>query len=239
MAITHTGPAPYASVANVLRAIDHYREKMPPAFNKELLVRLGYPAAYAVRTLRALRLLDLTDDDGVPTDALRELRGATDDEFPARLEQIVRKAYSDVFEVIDPATDSRDAILKAFAYNEPAAQRTRMVVLFLGLCEAAGMLPTGKAPRRRTMRGATSSAARNGATNGKTGAASASAAASKQHERLVKDKPPADPPKPATTNKAALKARYIEVLIEKAATSDDEKLLDRIEALLREDEVKE
>ncbi len=37
-------------------------------------------------------------------------------------------------------------------------------------------------------------------------------------------------------HKKALKTKYIGVLIEKAATSDDDKLLDRIEALLRENE---
>jgi len=236
MAITNRGPAPYASVANVLRAIEHYREKMPAQFSKELLVRIGYPPAYAVRTLRALRLLDLTDDDGAPTDALRELRGATADEFPARLEQVVRKAYSDVFEVVDPATGSKDAVKQAFAYNEPGAQRDRMVVLFLGLCEAAGMLPAGKAPRKRSMRGVAGGGSRQQQTNGK-------------------HTPPADGPReekkdpvvdirhenknPTSFDKGALRARYIEVLIEKAAQSDDDKLLDRIEALLREDEQKD
>jgi hypothetical protein len=230
MAITNTGPAPYASVANVLRAIEHYREKMPAQFTKELLVRIGYPAPYAVRTLRALRLLDLTDDDGVPTDALRELRGATADEFPTRLEQVVRKAYSDVFEVVDPAVGSRDAIKQAFAYNEPGAQRDRMVVLFLGLCEAAGMLPAGKAPRKRAMRGVAGAGSRESATNGK-------ASADRVRERVndPDDKPPVKREK-STIDKSALRARYIEVLIEKAAASDDEKLLDRIEALLRDDE---
>jgi hypothetical protein len=234
MAITKDGPAPYASVANVLRAIDHYRDKMPAAFTKDLLVRLGYPAAYAVRTIRALRLLDLIDDDGVATDALRELRGATNDEFPARLEQVVRNAYGDMFEVVDPATDSRDAILKAFAYNEPAAQRNRMVVLYLGLCEAAGMLPAGKAPRKRTMRGASDSSSRVTPSNGGPRRARAS-----DQNRAREDSPPRrEPPKPIS-DKAALKARYIEVLIEKAAVSEDDKLLDRIEALLREDETKD
>lgn len=227
MAITRSGPAPYASVANVLRAIDHYREKMPASFSKELLVRLGYPDAYAVRTLRALRLLDLVDDDGLPTDALRELRGATNDEFPARLEQIVRSAYSDVFEVVDPATDSRDAILQAFAYNEPGAQRNRMVVLFLGLCEAAGMLPAGKAPRKRAMRGTNTTnrvTARRNEDSGSPGSRGA-----------TKPEKPEPPTKPTSTlDRAALRARYIEVLIEKAASSDDENLLDRIEGLLHE-----
>src|SRR6266496_2490907 len=106
MAIVHEGPAPYAPVAHVLRAIEHYREKGPQAFSKELLERLGYPAAYATRTMRALKLLDLIDDDGTPTDSFKELKRATAEEYAPRLEQIVRTAYAEVFEVVDPAKDS-------------------------------------------------------------------------------------------------------------------------------------
>src|SRR5688572_23130225 len=106
MAIVHEGPAPYAPVAHVLRAFDHYREKGAQAFTKELLGRLGYPPAYATRTIKALKLLDLIDNEGVPTDSFKELKRATADEYAPRLEQIVRTAYAEVFEVVDPATDS-------------------------------------------------------------------------------------------------------------------------------------
>ena len=61
MAIVHEGSAPYAPVAHVLQALDHYREKGPDAFSKELLMRIGFPEAYARRTMTALKLLDLID----------------------------------------------------------------------------------------------------------------------------------------------------------------------------------
>src|SRR4051794_6886799 len=110
MAITHEGPAPYAPTANVLRAIEHYREKAPSAISKELLMRLGYPEAYANRTLRALRMLDLVTDDGTPTDAFKELQRASDEDFVPRLEQVVRTGYAEVFEAVDPATASESRI---------------------------------------------------------------------------------------------------------------------------------
>jgi hypothetical protein len=238
MAIIQDGPAPYAPTANVVRAIDHYREKAPAVMSKGLLMRLGYPEAYANRTLRALRMLDLTTDDGTPTDAFVELQRASDEEFPARLEQVIRTAYGEVFEAVDPATDSEGAIDAAFRLYTPHAQRDKMVALFMGLCDAAGMLPAEKAPPKRAMRVTTNgSSQRRGPTD----------PAEPRGRRKADPKP--DPPEtrepdpepksPPVTGTDGLKARYIEVLIEKAASSDDEKLLDRIEALLREAEQKD
>jgi uncharacterized protein DUF5343 len=235
MAIIHEGPAPYAPTANVVRAIDHYREKAPAVMSKELLMRLGYPDAYANRTLRALRMLDLITDDGTPTNAFVELQRASDEEFPARLEQVIRTAYGEVFETVDPATASESQIDTAFRFYTPQAQRDKMVALFMGLCDAAGMLPAEKAPPKRAMRVTSGSTPRR-------------ADAGEPRTRRKAD-PKADPPetrepdpetkRPPVTGTEGLKARYIEVLIEKAANSDDEKLLDRIEALLREAEQKD
>jgi hypothetical protein len=236
MAITHEGAAPYAPTANVVRAIDHYREKAPAVMSKELLMKLGYPDAYANRTLRALRMLDLITDDGTPTDAFKELQRTSDEEFPPRLEQVIRTAYGEVFEVIDPASAADGAIDTAFRFYTPQAQRDKMVALFMGLCDAAGMLPAEKAPPKRAMRVTNGSAPRKAATED-----------SGQRVRRQRDDPPRDDyPRYETpehqepvTGADALKARYIEVLIEKAANSDDDKLLDRIEGLLREVEQKD
>jgi hypothetical protein len=234
MAIIQNGPAPYAPLAHVLRSIDLYREKAPATMTKELLMRVGFPAAYANRTLRALKLLDLVDDDGTPTDAFKELRRATDGEYPARLEQVIRAAYSDVFEVVDPTTDGEAAISSAFAFNEPAAQRDKMVVLFRGLCEAAGIPLAGASPRKRTMRAGGGYTPRPSPGKGHAVAAARKAA----------EPPPApqanhEPPKPGPVD--SLRTRYVEILLAKAEAQDqlDEKLLDRIEALLREEEQKD
>jgi Family of unknown function (DUF5343) len=236
MAIIHEGPAPYAPTANVVRAIDHYREKAPPVMSKELLMRMGYPDAYANRTLRALRMLDLITDDGTPTDAFVELQRTSDEEFPARLEQVIRTAYGEVFEAVDPATASDSAIDKAFRFYSPQAQRDKMVALFMGLCDAAGMLPAEKAPPKRAMRVTNGSTARKADTTGEPRRRRTADPKPDPAETLERDPEPKRPP---VTDTQGLKARYIEVLIEKAASSDDEKLLDRIEALLREAEQKD
>ena len=149
MAILHEGPSPYAPVAHVLRALDHSGQKAPQAFSKELLMRLGYPEAYARRTMAALKLLDLIDDEGQPTQSFMELRQASAEEYTPRLEQVIRTAYADAFAVVDPATDSDQAINDAFRFYQPAAQRDKMVTLFMGLCEAGGIIGADRAPRKR------------------------------------------------------------------------------------------
>jgi hypothetical protein len=150
MAIIHEGFAPYAPASQVLRAIGHYREKGATQFSKELLMKLGAPAAYANRTMAALKALDLVDDEGTPTAAFTELQRANESEYRPRLEQIIRTAYDEVFQVVDPATESSQAIMDAFRFYQPVAQRDKMVTLFLALCEEAGIVPREKAPRKRS-----------------------------------------------------------------------------------------
>jgi hypothetical protein len=237
MPIENDGPAPYAPTANVVRAIDHYREKAPSVMTKELLIRLGYPEAYANRTLRALRIFDLITDDGTPTDAFKELQRASDEEFRGRLEQVIRTAYGEVFEVVDPATASDSALDAAFRRYTPQPQRDKMIALFMGLCDAAGMLPAEKAPPKRAMR------VTNGTTSRKASADGGEVRAPRTPERKVKtdrDETPDHKERERTApDTDTLKSRYIDMLIDKAANSDDEKLLDRIEALLREVESKD
>lgn len=232
MAIVHEGSAPYAPASQVLKAIGHYRDKGAQQFSKELLMRLGMPGAYANRTLSALKLLDLVDEEGTPTAAFTELQRAGESEYRPRLEQVVRTAYSEVFQVADPATDSAQAIEDAFRFYEPRAQREKMVTLFLALCEEAGIIGPDKAPRKR-LRAGRPEAARKRTTD--TPSSRPQAGAKPKHE--TPPKPPHEPesPKPPATDPAeALRLRYIDMLMKKAETQDeiDTSLLDRIETLL-------
>ncbi len=236
MAIVHEGLAPYAPVAHVLRAIDHYREKAPPAVTKELLLRLGFPDAYANRTLKALKLLDLVTGDGTPTDAFKELQRATTEEYTARLEQVVRTAYAEVFSVVDPATDSDSAIEDAFRFYTPLPQRDKMVTLFMGISEAAGIIGADRAPRKR-MRTERLPSGRKRLLD-ETPKRTPPATEPKVDPPVVKS-PPVVPP--ANSSADALRLRYIDMLMKKAEEQDDldTGLLDRIEALLREGEQKD
>jgi hypothetical protein len=124
--------------------ISQYRNKaLPIPFTKDVLTRAAVPDSLVARTLQAFRLLDLIDDGGNPTPAFEGLRRAAQADFQARLAEIVRGAYADVFQFVDPATETQERVRDVFRHYEPLGQLTRIVTLFLGLCEAAGIVPEG------------------------------------------------------------------------------------------------
>ena len=141
MAIVRDGHAPYTSATAVLQVIEGFRHRSPATpVTIEVLELLGVGAAIAPRTLQALKLLDLLNEEGNPTDALRGLREASPEELPDRLAAVVRAAYAEVFAYNDPATDPPERIIEAFRMYTPASLRPRMVRLFYGLCHAAGII---------------------------------------------------------------------------------------------------
>lgn len=142
MPLQSGGPAPYAPPATVLGLIEAYRNRgLSTPFDAAVLVRAGVAETMVPRTLQALRLLDLIESDGQPTSAFETLRRAGGTEFQAKLAAVIREAYAEVFQFTDPATDTVDRIADAFRAFEPIGQLRRMVTLFLGLCEAAGLSP--------------------------------------------------------------------------------------------------
>jgi hypothetical protein len=131
--------------------IERFRDRDLPTdpFTPQLLEEIGVPAGNIHRTLRALEFLGLLDPEtGEPTATWKHLRIATDEEFHPAFEAVVRNAYAEVFKVVDPAKDTQTQIANVFRRYSPAAQRGRMVTLFLGLCAAAA-IPTVDTPRKR------------------------------------------------------------------------------------------
>jgi hypothetical protein len=143
-------PAPYAAPANVMAILQRFRERDLPdePFTPKFLEDLGVPAGNVHRTLRAFEFLGLLDGGGAPTEKWRHLRVTTDDEFASALALVLQKAYADVFKRVDPSKDSQVLIENVFRRYSPAAQRSRMVTLFLSLCREAG-IPTLDTPRKR------------------------------------------------------------------------------------------
>ena len=138
------GPAPYAPPATVLELITAFRNRgIPTPFTKDVLSRAGVPNSLVPRTLQALRLLDLVTDAGEPTPAMEGLRRASTEEFPDRLGDVVRAAYGEMFQFLDPDTMTADNVLDQFRHYEPIGQIRRMTTLFMGLCEAAGIVEEG------------------------------------------------------------------------------------------------
>ncbi len=139
--IKQDGTAPYAPIGAVMTVIDAFRNRpVPTPITVEVAKRIGITDSLAHRTVQALRLLDLLDDDGNPTTAFEDLRKAGEDEFRDRLADVVRAAYADLFAYRDPTTDDPTKIVDAFRAYKPHSMRNQMARLFLGLCEEADII---------------------------------------------------------------------------------------------------
>lgn len=144
MPLRSGGTAPYAPPATVLGLVQAYRNRgLTTPFTAEVLTRASVPDSLIARTLQSLKLLDLTDDAGNPTPELEGLRRAGEQEYRQRLEALVKAVYAEVFQFVDPAKDDATRIRDAFRAFEPIGQLGRMVTLFIGLCDAAGIVPEG------------------------------------------------------------------------------------------------
>lgn len=158
MAVQTGGKAPYAPPSAVLEIIRRYRDAglMTP-FTPDVLMRAGVSESLAPRTLQALQLLDLIDEEsGEPTSQFEAIRRATTDDYPGTLAETLRSAYAEVFQFVDPTRDNQQRIEDAFREYQPAGQRRRMVTLFLGLCQEAGIIedgPPARPPRPRRREG--------------------------------------------------------------------------------------
>jgi hypothetical protein len=147
VAVRSGAPAPYGPPQGALAMIHGFRDRgLTVPFTAAVYAKAGISESLIPRVKNTMEGLDLVDAEGNPTQLLLGLRAAKTDEFQARLAEVVRAAYSEVFQFVDPMKDDLNRITDAFRDYIPHGQRTRMVTLFMGLCEAAGLAPpsTGK-----------------------------------------------------------------------------------------------
>ncbi len=145
MALTTDGPAPYGPPGPIKDVIERFRRRgLQTPFTQDVLSRAGVSESLTRRVLYALKQLDFVDADGSPSAVLEKYAKAPDDEARAVLEKAVRDAYEPVFRYVNPTEDPPDRIRDAFRSYEPRAQQPRMVMLFLGMCEYAGIIPETK-----------------------------------------------------------------------------------------------
>lgn len=140
---------PYCPPSNVIAVLQRLRSRnLPERIDTEYLRDAGVSEGTVGRTMFGLRFLRLVEGE-TPTTTLRTMVTSTDEEYEAALRGLLQEAYRDVFDVLDPATDSQAKFLNFFRRYTPASQRQRMVIFFLGMCREAG-IQTLEAPRERT-----------------------------------------------------------------------------------------
>ncbi len=149
--ITETSNRPYGPPANVIAVLKRLRSRnLPEQIDSEYLRDASISEGTIGRTLFGLRFLGLINEAGFPTAALKSAHTSTDEEYAGILSGLIREAYKEVFNVVDPTEDGQDKILNVFRRYTPASQRDRMVIFFLGMCREAG-IPTLDVPKARAM----------------------------------------------------------------------------------------
>jgi hypothetical protein len=141
VAVTLGGRAPYAPASAVIKVIEKHRSGTLRTIDAPALTRIGISEALAPRTVQALTLLDFVDDQGHVRPAFDGLRTAPSDQFKPLLADMLRGAYADVLDIIDPRNASPQEIADAFRGFEPTGQLPRIVQLFTGLLSYAEMMP--------------------------------------------------------------------------------------------------
>ncbi|HEY8768713.1 MAG TPA: DUF5343 domain-containing protein [Dehalococcoidia bacterium] len=142
---------PYGATANILAIIERARTRnLPELVGADFFALADIPEIVYGRVRQGLEFLQLVHEDGRPTDKLQSLAKAPDSEYQQLLATCIREAYREDFARIDPEQELQGKIIEAFRRYQPRSQTSRMVMLFLGLCRAAG-IPVADAPRERKM----------------------------------------------------------------------------------------
>lgn len=142
---------PYTPPSNVISTLQRLRTRnLPDRIDNEYLRDAGIPEGTIARTLFALRFIGLIDEGGLISEPLKSIHTSTDEEYKGILSGLIREAYKEVFDVVDPSQDTQGRILNVFRRYTPASQRNRMVIFFLGMCREAG-IPTLDVPKTRGM----------------------------------------------------------------------------------------
>ena len=155
--------APYAPVGNILELLHRFRKQgLPDPLSTAELDRLGIPEGNLGRVSQTLRFLGLIDEEGKRTEKFDVLGKASTDQYQSTLKQIVEDGYHSVFKYVDPATDGDIKVADQFRHFTPASVRDRMVALFMGLCQEAGIVPEGTVSRTSAARNASGKKPSNG-----------------------------------------------------------------------------
>lgn len=130
--------APYAPPATVLKVLRGMRgRELPEALDAAYIGRFDISRALALRVIQALRFLGFVDESRAPTHLLLNAVRGSDHQYRRALADSLRSAYPEIFQGRQVVGESD--LAAAFATFIPVSQRYRMVLLFLGLCQEAGI----------------------------------------------------------------------------------------------------
>lgn len=150
MPLVSGGQAPYAPPLGVTEILRRFRDRgLATPITTEVVERAGVSETLSRRTVQALKLLGFIDTEGMPTPEMEAMSRAPEAEYKEMLGEFVSAAYGDVFQFADPATDSYDRVRDAFRPFNPKGQQERMVTLFLGLLDYAGVDTSAASVSRR------------------------------------------------------------------------------------------
>src|SRR5262245_56617746 len=92
---------PYVSApGNLVQVITHFRKSFPPTVTAETIRKLGFAPKNESYVLNVLRFLGIVDDEGKKTDPAAKIFNLHDGAaFSQDFSKMVRKAYSDLFEL--------------------------------------------------------------------------------------------------------------------------------------------
>ncbi|HEY48693.1 MAG TPA: DUF5343 domain-containing protein [Dehalococcoidia bacterium] len=145
---------PYGPTRGTLQSLQLLRRTTPARIDSDFLRVNKVAPGNEYKVVGALRFLNLIDDDGRPTENSRLLKtkGAT---YTLALQDIVRNAYSGVFQQLKPTELTRDGIYNYFVTDgglgaEMATKATRFLIKLCRLAEIEIALDTTQpAPRGR------------------------------------------------------------------------------------------
>lgn len=143
-------PPPYGPTRGMLEGLQLLQRTSPSRVDEGYLRQHGVAPGNEYKVIGALRFLGLIDERGEPTEQCRLLR-TRGPAFTLALQQIIRAAYQDLFNTLDPSRATRDQIYNYFVtrLGMGPEMATKSARFFMGLCQWAEIEVEPEAPRRR------------------------------------------------------------------------------------------
>lgn len=143
-------PPPYGPTQGTIASVQLLQKSSPARVDEGFLRTQGIAPRNEYKVVGALRFLGLIDDNCRPTDKahLLKTRGAT---FTLNLQEIVREAYSGLFQEIRPREATQEAVYNYFVTRQRlgAEMATKATRFFRGVCQWAGIPLPEETPAKR------------------------------------------------------------------------------------------